>query len=102
MSTPEELQTQIDAMKAFIGLEGYQAGQRRVREDYLGQLQNAVADAKTITVDKKLDEKAREVVLGRLVFQMDMFKRRIDQLDRELGPGEGGNRATRRGERRKT
>lgn len=96
MATLEGLQEQIETMKAFIGLDGYRSGQQRVRETYLAQLQQVVADAKLIMGDTEMDEEAREAMLDRMLSQMDVFKRRIDRLDRELGPRDGGNRAQRR------
>ena len=98
MSTPtlEELQTQIEAMKSFIGLDGYRAGQQRIRDTYTSQLQNLVADAKLILEDPGLDEERKEASVVQILANASTLKRRIDQLDKELGAGEEGNRATRR------
>lgn len=96
MATLDELQTQIDAMKAFIGIDGYRAGQQRIRDNYLARLQDEVADAKLIMADRALDDEVRETVLTRKVEMAETLKRRIDALDKEIGPGEDRNRAARR------
>ena len=91
-STLEELQIQIEAMKAFIGLDGYRAGQQRIRENYKSQLQDLIADAKLISADPTLNEERKEASLIRAVRNATQLKNRIDQLDQELGAGEEGNR----------
>lgn len=93
--TTDELQTQIDAMKAFIGVDGYQAGQRRLREGYAQRLQEVVAEAQLV-MSEGLPDEALQAALAPHVRNMTLLKGRIDRLDRELGPGESGNRAARR------
>lgn len=94
--TLDELQTQIEAMKAFIGLDGYRAGQQRIRANYTTQLQDTVADAKLIVSDGSMNEKRQEILAHQLMETANTLKGRIDQLDKELGAGEEVNRATRR------
>lgn len=95
--TLDKLQTQIDAMKAFIGIDGYRAGQQRIRDNYISQLQDIVADAKLVISDSKVDSERREAAATQMMQSATLLKGRIDQLDKELGAaGEDGNRATRR------
>ena len=95
MPTTDELQTQIDAMKAFIGNDGYRAGQQRIRDNYTASLQNIVADATLILSDKAVDAELRETQVADKLEAAMLLKRRIDKLDQELGDPEG-NRASRR------
>lgn len=93
--TTDELQTQIDAMKAFIGIDGYQAGQRRLREGYAARLQEVVAESQLV-ISEDLPAETLQAALAPHVRNMDLLKGRIDRLDRELGPSENGNRSARR------
>lgn len=93
--TTDELQTQIDAMKAFIGIDGYQAGQRRLRDAYRAKLEDTVAESQVI-LDQPEDTAAKLTALENIAQTMVVLKDRIDFLDRQLGPAETGNRATRR------
>jgi len=96
MLTLESQQAEIEALKQFVGLDGLRAGQRQKRLDYTNQLQAVLAEARVILADKKLSDEVREASIANLLEVAQRFRRWIAQLDRELGPGEDGNRAQRR------
>lgn len=96
MTTLEDQQAQIDALRAFVGIDGYRAGQERMRTEYMARLQNVIAEAKVQSADPELPEAVREALLAQRLEGANQLKRWIDKLNRELGPGAAGNRATRR------
>jgi len=95
--TLDDIQAQVDALKAFIGIEGYRQGQQRIRAKYMAQLQDEIADAKLILADTALDEKVRLTAAARGAAIAETLKRRVDELDKQLGTAApNGNRAARR------
>ena len=101
MPTIEELRALIrEEVRSIIDPEGYAAGQKRIRENYMAQLQNELADFDVVERDKGLEEELRETVLLRKGDTILLLKRRVEDLDRALKLGENGNRAQRRGARK--
>lgn len=97
MPSLEELRSLIrDEVRAIVDPEGYRAGQQRVRQSYMDQLQNELVDFDLVDRDREIAEEAREMVLQTKGNTILLLRRRIEDLDRALSLGENGNRAQRR------